>query len=200
MNSLVAVLAEPDRDAELMLLVQQDDIHAYHELVNRHWSSVYGKMVRRLGDRHDAEDMAQNVFLRIYRSRKRYRASARFTTWLYHIAQNVAKNAIRSRKRRPTIPVGDFFQNENLEETRTLLDWSPPERVLEQRETQQRVQNAISQLEGRQRIALEMHCSNHSHREIADSLAMSSKAIKSLLYRARLQLREELENTSEYSD
>jgi len=187
-----------DPDVDLMLRVQGDDNRAYHELVVRYWPSIFGKFYRRLGDRHDAEDMAQNVFLRIYRSRKRYRPSARFSTWLYHIAQNVARNALRSRRRRPALPVGDFFHNEEHESARSLLDWSQPEESLEQRETREEVQLAIAQLDGRQRTALQMHCANRTHSEIAESLAMTSKAIKSLLYRARLQLREELTTTAGY--
>src|ERR1700687_3305743 len=92
-----------DPEVHLMLLVQRDDSAAFTELVKRYWSQVFGQAFRKLRDREDAEDLAQEVFLRLYRHRKRYQPRAKFATWLFHIAQNVFRNAVRSRHRRPAI-------------------------------------------------------------------------------------------------
>ena len=84
-----------------MLRAQEDEPEAFAELVGRYWTRVFGRFCRQLGDRQEAEDLTQDVFLRLYRSRKRYRPEAKFATWLFHITQNVARNALRSRRRRP---------------------------------------------------------------------------------------------------
>src|SRR5439155_8008692 len=90
-------------DVRLMLRVRDDDEIAFGELLQRHRSRVFNHFFRQLGNRQDAEDLTQEVFLRLYRSRKRYQPLAQFTTWLFRITQNVARNAIRSRCRRPCV-------------------------------------------------------------------------------------------------
>src|SRR5262245_57199583 len=94
-----------DPDVRLMLLVRDDDQGAYGELLRRYGTRIFGHFFRLLSDRQDAEDLTQEVFLRVYRSRKRYQPRARFATWLFHITQNVGRNAIRSRRRHPCIPL-----------------------------------------------------------------------------------------------
>src|SRR5215831_19940684 len=84
-----------------MLRVGKGDQNAFDELVARYWSRVFGHLYRRLGDRQEAEDLTQDVFLRLYRYRLRYRPRAKFITWLFFITQNVARNAVRSRRRHP---------------------------------------------------------------------------------------------------
>src|SRR5277367_4675136 len=94
-----------DPDAARMRRARRGDVVAFAELVERFWGPVVGRFVRQLGDRQEAEDLAQEVFLRLYRARHRYRAHAKFSTWLFHVAANVARNAIRSRRRRPCRPL-----------------------------------------------------------------------------------------------
>src|SRR6187397_331 len=79
-----------DPEVRLMLRVQRDEPGAFEELAERYWTRIFGRFCRQLNDRQEAEDLAQEVFLRLYRSRKRYLPTARFATWLYHISQNVA--------------------------------------------------------------------------------------------------------------
>src|SRR5262245_38321912 len=88
-----------DPDVLLMLRVGDGDDDAFEELVGRYWSRVFAHLFRRLGDRQEAEDLTQDVFLRLYRYRLRYRPRAKFITWLFFITQNVARNALRSRRR-----------------------------------------------------------------------------------------------------
>src|SRR5258707_9364384 len=97
---------QDDPEVELMLRVQVDDPGAFAELVERYWAQVFGRFYRRLGDRQEAEDLAQDVFLRLYRYRKRYQPRAKFATWLFHVTENVSRNALRSRRRKACVRVG----------------------------------------------------------------------------------------------
>lgn len=177
-----------DADAELMLRVRIDDVTAFEELVARYESRIFGFLQRSLGDRQEAEDRVQEVFLRLYRSRGRYERRALFSTWIFRIARNVARNAIRSRRRRA------WLNYVALEQTETRL----PERFgdgptfdpIEQAEATARVRGAMDRLMDRQRQALELQQDHDcSYPEIARRLDVTPKAAKSLLYRARVELR-----------
>lgn len=189
-----------DPEVVLMLRVQGDDAPAFGELVDRYWRQVFGRFYRRLGDRQEAEDLAQDVFLRLYRYRKRYQPRAKFATWLFHIAQNVLRNAIRSRRRHACVRVGCLatVAEDGTLEGPVQAIWESPTRPLEQAEVVVLVRGAVSDLGDRQRIAVEMHqFQGRSCAEIAEEMGMSPKAAKSLLYRARHQLRSSLEHYME---
>jgi RNA polymerase sigma-70 factor (ECF subfamily) len=187
--------AARDPDVCRMLRVQRGEPGAFAELVERYWGPIVGRFFRQLGDRQEAEDLAQDVFLRLYRARHRYQPSARFSTWLFHIAANVARNALRSRRRRPCKPLGllagaegdDAFAQRYLPDRR-----EGPTQPLERAELTCQVRHALSGLGDRQRAALELQFQDRTYQEIASRLAMTPKAAKSLLYRARQQLRETL--------
>jgi RNA polymerase sigma-70 factor (ECF subfamily) len=191
----VARRKEVDPGVVLMLRVQRDEAGAFEELVEQFWTRVFGRFYRWLADRQEAEDLAQDVFLRLYRARKRYQPRAKFTTWLFHISQNVARNAIRSRRRRPCVrlealtgPGLDLSANRFLDDR-----CESPDRPMERLELAGVVRAAVSDLGGRQRTALELHqFHDRTYAEIAAAMAMSPKAAKSLLYRARNQLRANL--------
>jgi RNA polymerase sigma-70 factor (ECF subfamily) len=184
-----------DPQIALMLRVQRDEPGAFAELVERFGPLVFGRFYRQLNDRQEAEDLAQEVFLRLYRHRKRYQPSAKFATWLFHITQNVARNALRSRRRHPCVRLswpaeggGDLGGETFLART-----CEPPSRPMERRELAGIVRAAVSGLGARQRTALELHqFHNLTYAEVARKLDMTPKAAKSLLYRARNQLRDEL--------
>src|SRR5262249_17293455 len=99
-----------DPEVDLMLRVQRDDAAAFGELIRRYWTRIFGSIYRQLGDRQEAEDLAQDVFLRLYRHRKRYQPTAKFATWLFHISQNLVRNALRSRRRQPCVRFGNLGQ------------------------------------------------------------------------------------------
>ncbi|MCC6419131.1 MAG: sigma-70 family RNA polymerase sigma factor [Gemmataceae bacterium] len=181
-----------DPEIGLMLRVRRDDPGAFAELVEQYWTKVFGRFVRWLGDRQEAEDLAQDVFLRLYRSRQRYEPRAKFATWLFHISRNVARNALRSRRRRPCVRLSALYgPDRDTTGERTLVDGSAsPSQPLERSELAGVVRSAVSGLGGRQRTALEMfQFQDRSYAEIAAEMDMSPKAAKSLLYRARNQLR-----------
>src|SRR5947209_5937545 len=92
-----------DPDVGLMLQVQRGSTEAFAHLQQRYTPRVFGYFCRLLRDRSEAEDLTQEVFLRLYRSRDRYQPRARFATWVFHITQNVARNALRSRRRHPCV-------------------------------------------------------------------------------------------------
>src|SRR5688572_33080835 len=98
-------MALRDPDIRLMLRVRDDDSAAFAELVGNYQHRLVGIMHHLVGNAEEAEDLAQEVFLRVYRNRKKYRPRAKFSTWLFTIANNLALNALRSRSRRPAIPL-----------------------------------------------------------------------------------------------
>src|SRR5260221_9923637 len=98
-------MALRDPDIRLMLRVRDDDDAAFAELVERFQHRLVAVMHHLVGSMHEAEDLAQEVFLRVYRIRKKYRPKAKFSTWLFTIANNLALNALRDRKRRPVLPL-----------------------------------------------------------------------------------------------
>ena len=172
-----------DPDVRLMLRVRRDEPGAFDELVQAVGPRLFAHFVRALRDRQEAEDLMQEVFLRLYRGRKRYRPTARFATWLYHIRQNVVRNAIRRRRRHAWLrygPPGPEVEVSAAEAT------DPAERS----EKAAVVRAAVAGLLDRQRRAVELHQFQHrSYAEVAADLALSPEATKSLLYRARVQLR-----------
>src|SRR5271165_6727470 len=98
-------MALRDPDIRIMLRVRDDDPDAFSTLVESYQHRLVGVMHHLVGSAEEAEDLAQEVFLRVYRARKKYRPRAKFSTWLYTIANNLALNVLRSRQRKPTIPL-----------------------------------------------------------------------------------------------
>ncbi|MCI0461582.1 MAG: sigma-70 family RNA polymerase sigma factor, partial [Gemmataceae bacterium] len=171
MGTAKRVVRRPDDpEVELMLRVQRDEPGAFAEVVRRYWTKVFGRFVRWLGDRQEAEDLAQDVFLRLYRSRQRYEPRAKFATWLFHISKNVARNALRSRRRRPCMRLSAVCGAGGDSPTEgALVDCSGSPLVpLERSELARVVRAAVSGLGGRQRTALELYqFKNRSYAEIA---------------------------------
>jgi RNA polymerase sigma-70 factor (ECF subfamily) len=186
-------LADPE--VALMMRVQDGDDDAFGELVQLYRARVFGSFLKRLGDRQEAEDLTQEVFLRLYRSRHRYQPRARFATWLFHVSQNVARNAIRSRRRRPVMRLEALVTPADPGAAEAFLAdrGESPTRPMERSELAGVVRKAVSSLAGRQRAAVELHQFHDcTYAEVAAELDMTPKAAKSLLYRARNELREAL--------
>src|SRR5262245_7594195 len=184
-----------DPEVVLMLQVRRGDPEAFARLVGRYWPRVFGRLYRQLGDREEAEDLTQDVFLRLFRYRQRYQPRAKFATWLFHITQNVARNAIRSRRRRPCLPLAAVAGGDEWPLLDRLLPdrGEAPSRPLEREELACQVRSAVSGLADRQRAAVQMHqFEDRTYTEVAAEMDMTPKAAKSLLYRARNQLRESL--------
>jgi RNA polymerase sigma-70 factor (ECF subfamily) len=195
---IVPVSPEPTRDngdVGLMLRVRGDDMEAFAELVCRYQRPVTALAYRYLGDETEAEDLAQEAFLRVYRSRARYEPQAKFSTWLYRIVVNVCLNAIRARKARPPLPRGGMPDGNGSGSVPEFEDRDAPgpERRLEERELARRVKAAVDELPENQRLAILMNkYQDLSYQEIADAMEMTTMAVKSLLTRARVNLRRKL--------
>ena len=184
-----------ETDAEVMLRVKAGDDSAFDYLVQKYRRPILGFMFRMAHSTAAAEDLAQEVFLRVYRSRESYEASAKFSTWLYRIATNLAVNHIRdTRYERPenTVSLGEPDQEGGR--TLDLPDRTPSaEETMVQRERLAAIRQRVQALPERQRVAVVMHkYQQMDYREIADVLKLSESATKSLLFRAYETLREQL--------
>jgi RNA polymerase sigma-70 factor (ECF subfamily) len=176
-----------------MLGVQSGDEDAFRQLVDRYSSRIFGFFYRRLGDRQEAEDLTQEVLLRLFRSRQSYQPRARFSTWVFHITQNVARNALRFRQRHPSVRLPAAIEDEHLLDRLRFGVAETPSEPLERAERADMVRAAIAGLGERQRAALELHqFHDHTYAEVAAQLDMTPKAAKSLLYRTRNLLRARL--------
>ncbi len=179
-----------DPEVRLMLRVRDGDEDAFGQLMDLYSARVFGFFCRRLGDRQEAEDLTQEVLLRLFRARKTYQPRARFSTWIFHITQNVARNALRFRQRHPSVRLNSAVDAEHLLDVLRSDTSDAPSRPLERAELAGVVRAAIAGLGERQRAALELHqFQEQTYAEVAAQLDMTPKAAKSLLYRARNQLR-----------
>lgn len=181
-------------DFALMERIGAGDHEAFRLLVERHQNAVIGTVAKMLGNASEAEDIAQQVFLRIWRNAKRYRPDAKFTTYLFTITRNLVFNESRRRSRKKEVSSDEREENSNL-----MVEASPdrqPDAELLQAELQRKVDEAIASLPETQRMAVVLRRYEQlSYEEIAAVLELSVSAVKSLLFRARTALREAL---SEY--
>jgi RNA polymerase sigma-70 factor, ECF subfamily len=187
--------AESFTDAEVMLRVKAGDQSAFDFLVQKYRRPLVSFMYRMARNTAAAEDLAQEVFLRVYRSRQSYEASAKFTTWLYRIATNLAVNHARdTRKERPEVMVS---LDEPDDDTGTTMDVADgrmtAEEALVRRERMLAIRGKVEALPERQRLAVVMHkYQQMDYKQIAEVLKLSESATKSLLFRAYETLREQL--------
>src|ERR1700677_1818393 len=186
---------QTDSDAALMLRVKRGDRAAFTALVEKYKHPVVNFVCRSLRDEAESEDLAQNVFLQVYKSRARYERTAKFSTWLFTIARNLCLNELRRRSRHPA---------ESLEETHTENEDQParqfedksqlaaPEEVLHG-ELAEKIEEALGELPENQRSAI-LLCRQDdlSYEEIAKVLRCSLSATKSLIHRGREALKEKL--------
>jgi RNA polymerase sigma-70 factor, ECF subfamily len=187
-----------DPEVALMLRVQQDDASAYEQLVERWQARIRRLMETWVHDKDLAEDFAQEVFLRVYRSRKNYQPTAKFSTWIIRIANNVANNAVRDRSRRREQLVGQGSDGDRqpttIDQLAVAKSAAMPVRRLDQFERREMVRQAMLSLNERQRTAMTLSkFEGLSYQEIADAMETSTKAVKSLLSRGRVALKALLE-------
>ena len=186
-----AIDEESAIDFALMKRIGGGDHAAFRTLVERHQNAIIGTVAKMLGNPHDAEDIAQQVFLRIWRHAPRYRPDAKFTTYLFTITRNLVFNETRRRGRKNEVSADEREEASNL-----VIEASPerqPDAELLQAELQRAVDAAIAALPEAQRMAVVLRRYEQlSYEEIADVLKLSVSAVKSLLFRARTSLRESL--------
>jgi RNA polymerase sigma-70 factor (ECF subfamily) len=176
----------PEPEIGWMIRIREGDMEALRLLVEMHQARVIGTISKMLGSGAEAEDLAQQVFIRVWKSAPRYRPTAKFTTWLFRITRNLVFNELR-RKRH----FAD--QSEALAEPIERAE-REPDRVLLEGELQRAIQEAINQLPESQRMAIILRrYEEMPYEEIAKVMGTSVAAVKSILFRARAELRERLE-------
>jgi RNA polymerase sigma-70 factor (ECF subfamily) len=187
--------AESDPDAALMLRVKQGDTAAFARLVEKYKQPVMNVAYRTLRDETEAEDLAQTVFLQVFKSAQRYQSTAKFSTWLFTIARNLCLNEIRRRSRHPAesldVPHPELEDQpfHQFEEKKTPV---ASENVL-RGELEQKIEQAIAELPENQRIAILLcKAEELSYEEIAKVLGCSLSATKSLIHRGRETLKQKL--------
>ncbi len=182
-------------DADIMLRVKAGDQSAFDYLVQKYRRPMVSFMYRMARNTSAAEDLAQEVFLRVYRSRETYEPSAKFTTWLYRIATNLAVNHARdTRHERPEVQISLDEPDEETGSTIEVPDGTMnAEQMIVRRERMQAIRKKVEALPEQQRIAVIMHkYQQMDYKQIAEVLKKSESATKSLLFRAYETLREQL--------
>jgi len=197
-DSSAQAYAARDPDVRLMLEVRDDRAEAFEELMLRYQNRVVTILEHLVHDRTQAEDLAQEVFLRVYRARKNYVPGSKFSTWLFTITNNVAANSLRSKSRRREVNVESRGSGPQgvvrIDEMALAASGQLPARQLDKAEMREVVRLALDSLNERQRMAVLLSkFEEMSYADIAQTMELSPQAIKSLLSRARERLREVLE-------
>jgi RNA polymerase sigma-70 factor (ECF subfamily) len=190
---MTGAVAALDYDAELMLRVKEGDSPSFALLLERHRTPVIHFLYRMVQDRAVSEELAQEVFLRVYRSRATYEPAAKFTTWLFRIATHLALNSLRDGRNERAQERLDDARREDLP-WRQVSDRRPSveQRMVEEARLEE-VRNAIAALPEKQRAAVLMHkYEEMEYSQIAGVLGCSESAVKSLLFRAYETLRARL--------
>src|SRR4051794_8744276 len=188
-----------DPDVRLMLQVRDDVQGAFEVLVERYQHRLVGIMGHLVGRAEEAEDLTQEVFLRVYRSRKGYRPRAKFSTWLFTIANNLALNHLREKGRNPSAAAGGAGRGPGSSDDQPAVDRvaardGTPSAQLRKVELSDVVREALDILGEDQKVAVLLNkFEDMSYAEIAEVMGRSEAAVKSLLARARNHLRERLE-------
>ncbi|MGA2468432.1 MAG: sigma-70 family RNA polymerase sigma factor [Thermodesulfobacteriota bacterium] len=186
---------EPSSE-ELMARIAEGDDEAFEILVNCHQTSISNLIYRFIGDRTQAKDLAQEVFIRVWQSAKGYEPKAKFTTWIYKITTNLCLNELKSARRRRWFRFlqSDEESGKTIEEN--LSDGLPTaEDLLLARERSRQISEALQSLHANQRMALVLkRYDDLSYQEIAKILNCSVSAVESLLVRAKRNLQEKLKN------
>jgi RNA polymerase sigma-70 factor (ECF subfamily) len=189
-----AQLALRDPDIRLMLRVRADEPGAFEELVARFQHRLVAVMHHLVGNLEEAEDLAQEVFLRVYRARQKYRPRSKFATWLFTIANNLALNSLRARQRKPAAqlrlsesgPLGPRPAEQMVRDP-----GSGPMQRIQREELAALIRQALDGLNERQRVAVVLNkFEDMNYAEIATVMNLTVKAVKSLLSRARMNLRD----------
>jgi RNA polymerase sigma-70 factor, ECF subfamily len=185
-------VATEDVSTQLMLQVKDGNIRAFEQLVELHQSAIIGTVTRMLGNVDDAHDIAQQVFVRIWKSAPRYEPTAKFTTWLYTITRNLVFNETRRRSRRKEVTLETENDDDQPRQFADLTTHGPDIKA-QHEELEKALDLAIAALPEKQRLAVVLRRHQElPYEQLCDILKMSLPAVKSLLFRARNELRKSL--------
>ena len=181
------------RDIRLMERIKAGDMDAFRELVETHQKRVIGTIARMLNDETEAEDLAQQVFIRVWKNAARWEPTAKFTTWVYTILRNLVFNECRRRTRHRTHSLDAAIDDEDHPQQFADGNIKTPDTALLDAEMQDAIERAIQELPEAPRMAIIMRrYQDVSYEEIGGVLDLTVPAVKSLLFRARTELREKL--------
>ncbi len=186
---------EAEAERALIRRAQRGDRSAFDALVRRYDQEVLRMTLRMVRSEEEAQDLYQEVFLKVYRSLGRFRLEARFSTWLYRVVTNVCFDHLRQQKSRSEVPARAGADGE-LDYAQALADDRPglnPEQALRAREISRRLEVALRQLSPRERMVFELkHCQGMKLRAIGELCGTSEEAAKNSLFRAVQKLRQDL--------
>ena len=190
------VIDETVSSEDLMARIAKGDQDAFEILVNRHQTSVLNLIYRFVGDRTQAKDLAQEVFIRVWQAAKSYEPKAKFTTWIYRITANRCFNELKSSRRKKWFSFQQSGEHSGNTIEETLSDSGPSaEDLLLEKERSRQIYDALQSLPDNQRMALVLKRYDElSYQEIAQIIGCSVSAVESLLVRAKRTLQEKLEN------
>ena len=184
---------DPERDIRLMEKVRAGDMDAFRELVEMHQQRVIGTVARMIGDHNEAEDLSQQIFVRVWKSAPRWEPTAKFTTWLYTILRNLVFNECRRRARHKTTSLDAATDDADHPQQFADGNVKSPDATMLDEEMQDAIERSIQELPEAQRMAVIMRrYQDVSYEEIGEVLELTVPAVKSLLFRARTELREKL--------
>ena len=178
-----------------MTRIKDGDLVAFQELVEAHQHRIIGTVAKMLGDEMDAEDVAQQVFVRVWKSAHRWEPTAKVTTWLFKITRNLVFNELRRRKRHPVQSLDRAYLDEEGDRPMQVEDRSvkTPDTAVLDGEMHAAIQAAIQELPETQRLAIILRRYDEvPYEEIGEILGLSVPAVKSVLFRARTDLRAKL--------
>ncbi len=186
------VESSDEENVRLMLRVKEGDEKAFASLVELHQRAVIGTVTRMLGNTEDGHDVAQMVFIRVWKSAPRYEPTAKFTTWLYTIMRNLVFNEMRRRGRKREVSLDEpVFEDQPREIAHPTTPGADV--IAQQEELELALDEAISALPEKQRLAVLLRRQQETpYEELCEILGMSLPAVKSLLFRARTELRKRL--------
>jgi RNA polymerase sigma-70 factor (ECF subfamily) len=188
---------EPRDDAALIRAYHEGDKTAFDRLVLKHKDRLFNLCYRLLGDYEEANDSAQETFIKVYRSLKEFRFESAFSTWLYRIAVNTCKNKLKSsayRQKRKMVPLDNPISANRSSPSREIHDESQsPATELEKKERMRLIQEAINKLPAEQKEVVTLRdIEGFSYEEVAEITGFNLGTVKSRLARARLDLRKKL--------
>jgi RNA polymerase sigma-70 factor (ECF subfamily) len=189
----------PDPDAAFVRAVQAGDMAAFDQLVVKHKDKLFNMVYWLLGDYQEANDCAQEIFIKVFKSIKKFRFESSFSTWLYRIAINTCKNKIKSsayRWKEKTVSLENPESSEQGNRSYEIQNGSPsPENKLEKKERIMLIQKAVNALPQEQnRVVVLRDIQGLSYQEIVDITGLNLGTVKSRLARARLTLKERLKS------
>lgn len=183
-----------ERDETLAFEAQQGNMQAFAVLVDRHKGRVYRTLFQVVGDEQDAQDLSQEVFLKVFRALSGYRGEAAFTTWLHRLTLNLAFDWLRARKRRPLqVPLTPPPDQEDRPAIEPVSPDETPEETVLREDRRQQLREAIHRLPPDYREVILLHHIHHlSYQQIAERIDAPVRTIETRLYRARAMLKKML--------